>query len=747
MRQRRRGPAPAPLSPARHRSRPAARWLVPMLLVLCTQAASFSLPVPASLAAAAVKMPFAAGAEWYISQGYNTSPAEGWSHYNCDSRTGEDEISKTERCDDGWQYKYSVDLRQVDGTEAGETVLSPVDGTIRWLDPANGGLSIDMGNGFAAAIFHLDLARGLADGQPLVQGQPLGVVSGPGGGNNGGTPHIHFNLWATEDGGNWSRTATPFTGRFALDGYDLPDLGDQSRNHHWNTVLVSTNQQIGDLPGVDGTPAATPAATPGPTPLAPPPASGGATINLAAARVIAGTLLTINGAGFAPDEWVDLYWDSSRGVPLTEVTANEVGAWTTAVTIPEAVAGPHRIIAEAETSGQNARGAVEVIPALAPDPVGGAAGAQVAVRLTGFAATEQVALRWGGDDGQELTSVTTNEVGSGATTFTIPDGGTGPIDLVAFGQSSRGRALATIRVDGGAAAGVVAGGNIIGPGTFQVTATVLGLVGGSTSSGHVIQADDRLVALPACTTTSCPWLPAGVVDPLFGSRIECGELCYVRVTSPASGRCAVAPVLETGPWFTLDDWWNPAESRILNNLPSTVQPLAQGYPAAAAAQDGLDVGFGRTPSGIGISNKGYEVGNRAAIDLATGTWQDVGFDPNSGVGEVVVTLLWLTGEDPASAAATCGAATPEASTPIVTTPEATDPASTFSSPEAAATVAPQSEPSPTTAPVVSEAPPPIEPTAEPPPDPAAEAPAEDQASDGERAARREAKKLRDRFGR
>ena len=191
MRQRRRAPAPVPSSPGRHRSRPAARWLVPLLLVLCTQAASFSLPVPASLAAAAVKMPFAAGTEWYISQGYNTSPAEGWSHYNCDPRTGQDQISKTERCDDGWQYKYSVDLRQVDGTETGETVLSPVDGTIRWLDPANGGLSIDLGNGYAAALFHFDLGRGLADGQPQTR-----LVTQPGDGRD-----IPFGVEALVPGG------------------------------------------------------------------------------------------------------------------------------------------------------------------------------------------------------------------------------------------------------------------------------------------------------------------------------------------------------------------------------------------------------------------------------------------------------------------------------------------------------------------------------------------------------------------
>ena len=329
-------------------------------------------------------------------------------------------------------------------------------------------------------------------------------------------------------------------------------------------------------------------------------------------------------------------------------------------------------------------------------------GTPVTLGVTGFAALEQVDFLWGGEAGQALASITTTDLGTGSATITIPAGAAGAVELMAIGRTSNGRAAAALQVDGATAATAaspVGVGAMLSPGTFQVTATVIGLVGGSTSSGHVIQPDDRLVALPACTTTSCPWLLPGVVDPLFGSRIECGEFCYVRVANPATGQCAVAPVLETGPWFTLDDWWNPTETRMVNTLATPVQPLTQGYPAAAAAQDGVDVGFGLSPSGIGLSNKGYEVGNRAAIDLATGTWRDIGLDPNVGIGEVVVSLLWLTGEDPVSAGATCGPATPATTppaatpsaasfTPESTTPTTTQPAATEPVPVPAETAAP-----------------------------------------------------------
>ena len=692
MQSRRTAPA---ASGQRHgRSRIRCNLLLLLTLLLAMPAASFGPSALPARAAGLILLPFAAGSDWYISQGYNTSPAEGWSHYNCDPRTRKDEISRTERCTDGWQYKYSFDLRQVDGTETGEAALSPVDGTLRWLDPANGGMSIDMGNGYAIGLFHLDLAPGLTEGQALQQGQPLGRVAPPGGSNNGGTPHIHLTLWQTADDGNWSRQAIPFTGELALDGYEFPDQGSRTRNQYWNTVVASSNQPVGELPspgatpigesvappviGAAATPAAspvvtpvtgtgeTPAASPGETPGVTPAAFVFPTLTLAAQRVVVGTLLTVNGAGFAPNDWVDLAWDDTGTVPLTETEVSANGTWTLAVEIPPSPAGPHRLIAIADT-GTRVEATVEVIPALTREPAGGTPGSPLTVTLTGFAAEERVNLWWGTGAEPPLASVTTDAWGSATLGLAIPTGATGTSDLIARGQTSRGRATATVRVDGATPAAALTGGAMLAPGTFQVTATVLGLTGGSTSSGHVIQPDDRLVALPACTTTSCPWLPPDVVDPLFGLRVECGAQCFVRVTNPATGQCAVAPVLETGPWFTLDDWWNPTGVRQINAQPGVVQPLTQGYPAAAAALDGHDVGFGRSPSGIGLSNKGYEVGNRAAIDLATGTWADLGLDPNSGIADVTVALLWLTGEDVATATAACGAAMP-ATTPAAMLP-------------------------------------------------------------------------------
>ena len=150
------------------------------------------------------------GGNWSIMQGYNGS-----SHQNRDAY---------------WQYQYSLDLVRSDGNTAGQPVYSPVDGTVRWYDPPTGGVSIDLGDGRAFAMFHAEFDGGVAEGEAVSQGQYLGYVSYPGDGANGGFPHLHISVWNTSDGGNWSREAVPFSGQNAISGVDLPNTG-AAREH------------------------------------------------------------------------------------------------------------------------------------------------------------------------------------------------------------------------------------------------------------------------------------------------------------------------------------------------------------------------------------------------------------------------------------------------------------------------------------------------------------------------------------
>ena len=155
------------------------------------------------------------GGEWKVTQGYNGFS----SHYNSGL----------------WAYYYSLDIVRTDGATAGQTVYSPVNGTVRWTEASTGGISIDMGNGYAFAIFHITLDASIQPGVELQQGQRIGFISGPGQNGNMGFDHIHLTLWETTDGGNWSRIAVPFTGQNAINGVDLYDTGG---GNQWSGTLI-----------------------------------------------------------------------------------------------------------------------------------------------------------------------------------------------------------------------------------------------------------------------------------------------------------------------------------------------------------------------------------------------------------------------------------------------------------------------------------------------------------------------------
>ncbi|HEV2107653.1 MAG TPA: hypothetical protein VGR16_05275 [Thermomicrobiales bacterium] len=226
-----------------------------------------------------------------------------------------------------------------------------------------------------------------------------------------------------------------------------------------------------------------------------------------------------------------------------------------------------------------------------------------------------------------------------------------------------------------------AGAVALGGGTYRVTGTVFGtrgdgLIGGTTSSGRVLQGNDRLAALPSCTESSCPWLDLGTgPEEEWGPQTTCAEadgLCWIEVVSLTTGVCTIAPVLDVGPLFIKDNWWDTRAER--------TYPLTQGLPAAEVTVDGVDLGFGP-----GISDKGYDIANvydyAAAVDLGAGTWADLQLDPGRLVTELEVTLLWQAGTTheaacggtPANAPTTPDPVTPQPVTPVPVTPDPVTP--------------------------------------------------------------------------
>lgn len=183
----------------------------------------------------------------------------------------------------------------------------------------------------------------------------------------------------------------------------------------------------------------------------------------------------------------------------------------------------------------------------------------------------------------------------------------------------------------------------LGRGGYSLAAMAFGTdqdqrVGNWTSSGYRLRPFDRVVALPGCTESSCPWLPADAPkDGPWGAQTLCAEsdgLCWVQVTSEATGKCAVAPVRDLGPLFIRDNWWELRKNRTYF--------LKRGFPAAEAAADGADLGYGPGISDVGL-NVAQDYSHGAGIALGAGTWLDLGLDPERDVTSVQVKLLWQAG--------------------------------------------------------------------------------------------------------
>ncbi len=553
--------------PSAGRLRASARWLLVVAMLFTALSplipANFAGTQSAQAATRMIKMPFQSGSTWSISQGYNTDPAVGGSHYNCLEYPGRS-------CSQYWTYKYSFDIVKSDGNTAGQPVLSPVNGTIRWIDESYGGMSIDLGNGWAVAYFHTAVAPGLAAGQSVVQGQYMGTIAVPGQGGNGGFPHMHITLWQTTDGGNWSRIATPFTGEQSLDGYSFPNLSGSPRNQYRGTTVTSTNTQIGD----------------------------GETIPRQVAK-----LSPAHGA-ILSQSTATLSWSPVAGATSYQVVIDEGGQTSPWVT------------GTSWTTGQ----------------------------LSSASHTWKVRARNGAGTGSW----------SSTWRFTVTSGVTGS------------------EIDDGA---------MVSTGVYNIKATRQGMVGGTTSSGHVIVANDNFVSLPAClvgTTqnnmgSSCWWLLddisydsngnpylTGTNADKYGGFTLCGTECFVMIKNPATNKCAVAPVLDRGPWFNVDNFWDVPNLRYVNKKIAAKglnYSLAQGYSAAPAARAGYDVGWGKTGS-VGNTNLtsngvNYPVGLGTSMDVGDGTWLALGFPWDPGPQSMTVTMLWQVSMTVEQARATC----------------------------------------------------------------------------------------------
>jgi hypothetical protein len=150
-----------------------------------------------------------------------------------------------------------------------------------------------------------------------------------------------------------------------------------------------------------------------------------------------------------------------------------------------------------------------------------------------------------------------------------------------------------------------------GGATFRIYATREGLVGNGTSNGHVIQPNDHFVALP------CVCALSSKDGNEFQVKIQYGD------------KTVTAPVWDVGPWNIDDNYWDPPEQRKYTGL-------QQGVPEATAAYYDNYNG--------GLDGKGRTVRIPAGIDIADGTFADLGMTDSDWV---TVTFMWMQPKRPA----------------------------------------------------------------------------------------------------
>ena len=343
-------------------------------------------------------------------------------------------------------------------------------------------------------------------------------------------------------------------------------------------------------------------------------------------------------------------WIDFSGPTICQATSTSTGNFSCTGLIPSsALAGAYPVfVSTSGGTGISAQVNVSGNPALSLSSSSGQASSKITIAGGGFKANSSVPITW---DGAAWVTVTANSGGGFSYPATITPGPLGANTIGATGVAPSGSAVSVSATFTITRTGGDTGSRMTSNGTFAVTATIEGdgydgLIGQGTSNGHIVTALDHFVALPSCTTTSCPtWYT--------GPTMTCGNACYVRVTNPATNKCSVAPVWDVGPWFTNDNWWDGAADRKLNAVSTNPNYLAQGYPGTVATyRDGLDVGYGP-----GTSNVRLKDGNYAAMDIAAGTWVDIGIDINAGIAPVVVSMLWMTGENYVTAMAGCGQST------------------------------------------------------------------------------------------
>ena len=130
-----------------------------------------------------------------------------------------------------------------------------------------------------------------------------------------------------------------------------------------------------------------------------------------------GTVVTVEGRGFYAGGETDIYYyTKGNKVNIATETASASGDFSLTLSIPESIAGEHKIIAE-DILGNSAEASFEVLPSIILSAYSGATDNQITVGGNGFADGSDITINFGGIEvGEDIT----NKYGSFQVPVVVP---------------------------------------------------------------------------------------------------------------------------------------------------------------------------------------------------------------------------------------------------------------------------------------------------------------------------------------
>ena len=151
-----------------------------------------------------------------------------------------------------------------------------------------------------------------------------------------------------------------------------------------------------------------------------------------------GTVVSVSGTNYQPGERVEIRWNSSSSsAPLLgTATADNNGAFTTNVTIPNVEGGTYRIVGKGPVSLQNPTRSFTVTPSIGASTLTAQPGDDVRLTVRGFKAGETIEIYFDSVTSTPLATAQANSIGVAAITIVIPAAVNGSHQILAVGGAT-----------------------------------------------------------------------------------------------------------------------------------------------------------------------------------------------------------------------------------------------------------------------------------------------------------------------